>query len=78
MHPLFCFGLIPMHTIGRLASPRKWTKGATPKVYVGHLHHYSRSVTMIWDPISKLVSPQFHVIFNNKFEMVQPPSPEKN
>jgi hypothetical protein len=45
------------------------------RVCVGHLHHYSRSVHMIWDPKTKLVSPQFHVMFDDNFDTVQPPDP---
>jgi hypothetical protein len=51
---------------------KKWT---TQKVFVGHLHHYSESVPMIWDPKTKLVSPQFHVMFDDKFDTVQAPAP---
>jgi hypothetical protein len=56
-------------------SPPKWTKRTTHKVYVGHLHHYSRSVPMIWDPKTKLVSPQFHVMFDDNFDTIQPHDP---
>jgi hypothetical protein len=56
-------------------SPPKWTKRTTQKVYVGHLHHYSKSVPMIWDPKTKLVSPQFHVMFDDNSDTVQAPDP---
>jgi hypothetical protein len=56
-------------------SPPKWTKRTTQKVYVGHLHHYSNSVPMIWDRKTKLVSPQFHVMFDGNFDTVQAPDP---
>jgi hypothetical protein len=49
-------------------------KRAEQEVYVGHLHHYSRSAPMIWDPKTKLVSPQFHVVFDDNFKTVQPPN----
>jgi hypothetical protein len=29
---------------------------------------------LIWDPITKLVSPQFHVVFDDNFETVQQPN----
>jgi hypothetical protein len=45
------------------------------KVWVGHLHHYSKSVPMILDQKIKLVSPQFHVMFDDNFDTVQPPDP---
>jgi hypothetical protein len=54
-------------------SPPKWTKRATQKVYVGHLHHYSKFVPLFWDPKTKLVSPQCHVMFDDNFDMAKPP-----
>jgi hypothetical protein len=56
-------------------SPPKWTKHTTQKVYVGHLHHYSKSVLMVWDPKTKLVLPQFHVMFDDNFDTIQAPDP---
>jgi hypothetical protein len=52
-------------------SPPKWTKCTTPKFYVGHLHHYSKSVPMVWDLKTKPVSPKFHIIFDDNFDTVQ-------
>jgi hypothetical protein len=75
MHPLFC----PVYVIDRRmqegTSPPKWTKRTTQKVYVGHLHHYSKSIPMVWYPKTKLVSPQFHVMFDDNFDTVQAPDP---
>jgi hypothetical protein len=56
-------------------SPPKWTKRTTQKVYVGHLHHYSKSLMMVWHPKIKLVLPQFHVMFDDNFDAVQAPDP---
>jgi hypothetical protein len=56
-------------------SPPKWTKRTTQKIYVGHLHHYSKSVPKVWEPKTKLVSPQFHVMFDDNFHTVQAPDP---
>jgi hypothetical protein len=50
-------------------------KRTTQKVYVRHLHHYSKSVPMVWDTKTKLVSPQFHVIFDDNFDTAQSPDP---
>jgi hypothetical protein len=70
MHPLLC----PVYVLNRRmqegTSPPKWTKRTPQKVYIGHLHHYSRSVPMVWDPKTKLVSPQFHVMFDDNFDTV--------
>jgi hypothetical protein len=74
MHPLLC----PVYVLDRRTqegtSPPKWTKRTTQKVYVGHLHHYSKSVPMVWDTKTKLVSPQFHVMFDDNFDTVQAPN----
>jgi hypothetical protein len=56
-------------------SPPKWKKRTTQKVYVRHLHQYSKSVPMVWDPKTKLVSLQFYVMFDNNFDTVQAPDP---
>jgi hypothetical protein len=75
MQPLLC----PVYVLDRRmqegTSPPKWTKRTTQKVYVGHLHHYSKLFPMIWDPKTKLVSPQFHVMFDDNFDAVQAPDP---
>jgi hypothetical protein len=75
MHPLF----FPVYDIDRCmqegTSPPKWAKHTTQKVYIGHLHHYSKSVPMVWDPKTKLVSPQFHVMFDDNFDTFQAPDP---
>jgi hypothetical protein len=55
--------------------PPKWTKLTTQKVYVRHLHHYSKSVPMVWDPKTKLVLPQFHAMFDDNFDTIQAPTP---
>jgi hypothetical protein len=72
MHPLFC----PLYVLDRCmqegTSPPKWTKRTTQKVYVRHLHHYSKSIPMVWDPKTKLVSPQFHVMFDDNFDTEAP------
>jgi hypothetical protein len=75
MHPLFCPVYVPDRRMKEGTSPPKWRKHTTKKVYVGHLHHYSKSVPMIWDPKTTLVSPQIHVMFDDNFDMVQAPGP---
>jgi hypothetical protein len=74
MHPLFCPVYVLDRHIQEGTSPPKWTKRTTQKVYVGHLHQYSKSVPMVWDPKTKLLS-QFHVMFDGNFDTVQVPDP---
>jgi hypothetical protein len=75
MHSLFCPVYVLYRRMQEGTSPPKWTKRTTQKVYVGHLHQYSKSVRMVWDPKTKLVSPQFHVMFDDNFDTVQAPDP---
>jgi hypothetical protein len=75
MHPLFCPVYVLDRRIQEGTPPPKWTERTTQKVYVGHLHHYSKSVPMAWDPKTKLVSPQFHVMFDDNFDTVKAPYP---
>jgi hypothetical protein len=75
MNPIFS----PVYVLDRRMQegtyPPKRTKSTTQKVYVGHLHHYLKLVPMAWDPNTKLVSPQFHVMFDDNFDTVQAPDP---
>jgi hypothetical protein len=75
MHPLFC----PVYVLDRCTqegtSPPKWTMRTKKKVYIGLLNHYSKSVPIVWDPKTKLVSPQLHVMFEDNFDTVQAPDP---
>jgi hypothetical protein len=71
MHPLFFRVYVLDRRMKEGISPPKWTKRTTQKVYVGHLHH----LPMIWDPKTKLVSPQFHVMFDDNLDTVQAPNP---
>jgi hypothetical protein len=75
MHPLFCPVYVLDRCMQEVTSPPKWTKRTTKKVYVGHLHHYSKSVPMVLDPKTKLVSSQFHVMFDDNFDTAQAPDP---
>jgi hypothetical protein len=74
MHPLVCPVYILNRCLQKGGSHPKWYRQAKHKIYVGHLHHYSLSVPLIWDSITKLVSPHFHVIFDDNFQTVQPPN----
>jgi hypothetical protein len=75
MHPLFCPVYILDRRMQEGTSRPKCTKRTTQQVYVGHLHHFSKSVPTVWEPKTKLVSPQFHVMFDDNFDTVQAPDP---
>jgi hypothetical protein len=75
MHPSFCTAYVLDRRMQEGTLPHKWTKRTTQKFYVRHPHHYSKSVTMGWDPKTKLVSPQFRVMFDDNFDTVKAPDP---
>jgi hypothetical protein len=62
MHPLCCPVFVLEWRFQEGTYYPKCTTRAEQKVYIGHLHHYSRSVPMIWYPKTKLASPRFYVI----------------
>ena len=68
--PLFC----PVYILDRRLKEGnhagKWHQRAELGVYVGHSHQYAGSIPLIWNPVTRLVSPQFHVVFDEKFETV--------
>ena len=70
MKPLFC----PVYVLDRHLQEDnnlgKWQQCAQLGVYIGHCHQYSNTIPLIWNPITKLVSPQFHVIYEERFETV--------
>jgi hypothetical protein len=75
MHPLFCPVFVLDHHLQERTSHPKWKQRSKQKVYIGHLHHYSRLVPRVWDPKTKLISPQFHVVFDDNFKNLQQPDP---
>jgi hypothetical protein len=75
MHPLFCPVYVLDQRMQEGTSPPKLIKRTKQKVYIGHPHHYSKLLPMVWDPKMKLVSPQCHVMFDDNFDTVQAPNP---
>jgi hypothetical protein len=75
MHPLLCPVYVLDIRMQECTSHPKWKKCTTQKVYTGHLYHYSKYVPMVWNPKTKLVSPQFHIMFDDNFDTVKPPDP---
>jgi len=48
----------------------KWKACDYHSAYIGHSDQHSSSIAMIWNPITKLVSTQYHVIFDKGFQTV--------
>ena len=50
--------------------PPKWEPRARLGIYVGHSPHHSGSVALVLNPKTGLISPQFHVVFDDNFSTV--------
>jgi len=48
----------------------KWKVHAYQGIYLRHSEQHSSSVTLIWNPVTKLASTQYHVLFNEGFKTV--------
>jgi len=48
----------------------KWLKRSRVGIYLGPYPHHNRNIALVLDRDTGLVSPQFHVIFDNEFETV--------
>ena len=46
-------------------------------VYFGHLPHHAGNVVLVYNPKTGLVSPQFHVVFDEAFTTVESDDPSK-
>ena len=46
-------------------------------VYVGHSPHHASNVVLVYNPTTGLVSPQYHVVFDEAFSTVASDNPTK-
>ena len=71
-HTLFC----PIHVLdARLqnaggSGPQKWGPRSRIGVYLGHSPFHAGSVTLVWNPITGRLSPQYHIVFEYDFTTV--------
>ena len=49
------------------AGPPKLEQISHTGVYLGHSPFHSGSVTLVWNPTTGRVSPQYHIVFYNEF-----------
>ena len=50
--------------------PPKWEPRARLGIYLGHSPSHAGSVALVMNPKTGLVSPQFHLVFDDNFETV--------
>jgi len=48
----------------------KWKACAYQGIYIGHSDQHSSNVALIWNPVTKLISAQYHILFDKGFETV--------
>ena len=58
----------------------KWSNRCYQGVYIGHSKHHASNVVLVYNPITKLVSPQYHIVFDEDFTSIKhkPGSQEHN
>ena len=70
-HPLFC----PVYVLdnrlqGSLGGLLKWEPRSCIAIYVGHSSDHAENVALVFNPTMKLVSPQYHVFFDESFSTI--------
>ena len=58
----------------------KWSNRCYQGVYIGHSKHHANNVILVYNPITKLVLPQYHIVFDKDFTLIKhkPGSQEHN
>jgi hypothetical protein len=51
--------------------PGKWKERCYQGVYVGHSPHHASNVILVYNPKTRLVFPQYHVVHDESFDTVQ-------
>ena len=51
--------------------PGKWKERAFQGIYISHSQHHASNVIMVYNPVTKLVSPQYHVAHDESFDTMQ-------
>ena len=54
-----------------MLGPGKWKERAFQGVYIGHSQHHASNVIMVYNPVTKLVPPQYHVVHDESFDTMQ-------
>jgi len=54
--------------------PSKWQHKSWLRVYVGHSSLHSGNVILVYNPLTRHTTPQFHVVFDDHFQTVHPSS----
>ena len=54
----------------RGAGPPKWDPRSRIGVYLGHPPFHAGSITLVWNPTTGCVFPQYHVVFDTDFRTV--------
>jgi hypothetical protein len=66
-HTMFC--PIRLHNTGSIGPPR-WKPRSNICVYLGHSPLHAGSVALVYNPSTRHVSPQYHVVFDDDFTTI--------
>jgi len=71
-HPLFCPVYVLDHRLHNAggAGPPKWEPRSRMGVYCGHSPFHAGNVALVFNPKTGLISPQYHVVFDDEFSTV--------
>ena len=70
-HPLFCaIYALDSRLQGSLGGLPKWEPRSRLGVSLGHSPDHASNVALVLDPRTRLVSPQYHVVFDDSFSTV--------
>jgi len=75
LHPFGCPVYVLQAALQSGGTQPKWNDRSRVGVYLGHSAQHAPSVALILNPTTGYVSPQFHCIYDNKFDT---PSRDKN
>jgi hypothetical protein len=70
-HPFGCPVYVLHNKLAAGQSIKKWHKRARLGIYLGRSHQHAQSVALVLSLTTGLVSPQFHVAFDDLFETVK-------
>jgi hypothetical protein len=75
LHPFGCPVYVLQAALQSGGTQPKWNDRSRVGVYLGHSSQHAPSVSLILNPVTGYVSPQFHCIYDNRFDT---PSRDKN
>ena len=61
----------PCYVLENATHNPKWNPRLSLQIFVGFSLHHARNVAMVLNPYTGLVSPQYHIVFDNHFQTLK-------